>query len=70
VTDGELRVRVAAPPVDGAANQALLRLLADELGVPRRATTLLAGETSRRKRITVAGISAEELRIRWPGLVG
>ena len=51
--DGALRVRLAAPPVDGQANSELLRWLASELHVPQRAVTLLRGQTSRRKQVRV-----------------
>jgi len=68
--DGVLRVRVAAPPVDGAANKALLRLLADELGVPRGAVRLLSGEASRTKVVEADGVDAAVLAARWPGLRG
>jgi len=51
--DGALRVRLAAPPVDGKANAQLLGWLADELGCPKRAITLLRGDTSRRKQVQV-----------------
>lgn len=66
--DGVLRVRVAAPPVDGAANKSLLRLLADELGVPRGAVRLVSGETSRVKVVEVDGVDPAMLAARWPGL--
>ena len=48
-----LRARVSAPPEDGAANEALLRLLAKACGVPRRALTLEAGATQRVKRVRI-----------------
>ncbi|MDE2369656.1 MAG: DUF167 domain-containing protein [Burkholderiales bacterium] len=51
--DGCLRVRLAAPPVDGKANDALIAWLADELGLPRRAVRLLRGDASRRKQVEV-----------------
>ena len=51
--DGALRVRLAAPPVDGRANAQLLGWLADELGCPKRAVTLLRGEASRRKQVAI-----------------
>jgi uncharacterized protein YggU (UPF0235/DUF167 family) len=63
-----LRVRVAAPPIEGAANQALLRLLADEIGVARRSVRLVAGAAGRRKIVVVEGVSAEEILSRWPDL--
>jgi uncharacterized protein YggU (UPF0235/DUF167 family) len=66
--DGVLRARVAAPPVEGAANQALLRLLADELGVARRAVRLVAGAAGRQKLVVVEGMTPEDVLARWPGL--
>lgn len=48
--DGALRIRLAAPPVDGAANHALHRWLSDELGLPLARITLVRGDTSRRKQ--------------------
>ena len=50
-----LRARVSAPPEDGAANAALLALLADELDMPKRAVTLASGATQRVKRVHIAG---------------
>jgi uncharacterized protein YggU (UPF0235/DUF167 family) len=68
VTDGVLRVRVAAPAVGGAANQALLRLLADELGLGRRSVRLVAGAAGRQKLVVVEGVEADAVVARWPGL--
>ena len=68
VTEGVLRVRVSAPPVDGAANQALVRLLADELGIARRDVRIVAGEGSRSKVVVLDGVTRERLAVRWPGL--
>ena len=62
VHDGALKVSLTAPPVEGAANDALLRLLAKTLGVPRRAVTLLHGEQARSKTVRVEGLDAEQLR--------
>jgi uncharacterized protein YggU (UPF0235/DUF167 family) len=70
VTDGVLAVRVSAPPVEGAANQALLRLIAAELDVPRRDVRLVAGAGGRRKLVVVDGITPGRLAVRWPGLGG
>jgi uncharacterized protein (TIGR00251 family) len=56
--DGLLKLQLAAPPVDGEANAALLEFLAKQLGVPRRQVTLSAGDASRRKRVTVVGVDA------------
>ncbi len=68
VADGVLRVRVAASPVEGAANAALVRLLADELDVPRTDVRLVAGVTGRLKRIVVDGLGQERVSERWPGI--
>ncbi len=51
--DGALRVRLAAPPVDGKANDTLLRWLAGELGLPRRAVELVRGASARRKAVEI-----------------
>lgn len=59
-----VRVRVAAAPVDGRANEALVRLLADALEVPRGRVRVVAGMTSRRKQVEVEGVSAEDLVMR------
>ena len=67
VRDGALLVRLAAAPVDGEANAALLVLLADALDVPRRAITLVAGERARRKRLRIDGLSPEAVRARLAG---
>src|SRR5574343_1212403 len=49
-----LKIRLAAPPVDGKANQALISWLANALGCPQSAITLLRGQTSRRKTLCIA----------------
>jgi uncharacterized protein (TIGR00251 family) len=51
-----IRIRVAAPPSDNAANEDLIRFLAERLKVPRAAVRLEAGATARRKRIEITGI--------------
>ena len=52
--DGALRLRLAAPPIDGRANEALVAWLAKSLGVPRRDVEVLRGEATRRKQVAVA----------------
>jgi hypothetical protein len=59
-----LKVRLAAPPVDGAANEALVRWIAQSLGVPRAAVTLAAGAGSRTKTVDVAGADPDDVRRR------
>jgi uncharacterized protein len=68
VVDGVLRARVGAPAVEGAANNALIRLLADELGVARRDVRIVAGAGSRQKLVVVDGIEAGVVAAHWPGL--
>jgi uncharacterized protein YggU (UPF0235/DUF167 family) len=68
VIDGVLRARVGAPAVEGAANNALIRLIAEELGVPRSDVRIVAGATSRQKLVVVDGADAEAIVARWPGL--
>ena len=61
VEGNALRVRVAAPPVDGAANAALVRLLAGVVGVARSDVAIVAGESGRRKRVAFAGVEPDLL---------
>ena len=68
VNDGVLRARVAAPPVDGAANDALVRLIADALAVSRARVRIVAGASGRRKVIEIEGLVPALARSRWPGL--
>ena len=64
---GELHVRVTAAPADGAANEAVIRLLARELRVPRSSVSLVFGASSRHKRLRIDGIDAAAVRARWAG---
>jgi uncharacterized protein (TIGR00251 family) len=68
VRGDRLLVRLQAPPVDGAANAALIDFVAAALDVPKRAVTIVAGERSRQKRVRVAGVDAAtaETRLRAP----
>ena len=68
VVDGVLKVKVMAPAVEGAANNALIRLLAEELGIARRDIRIVAGATSRQKLVVVEGIEEDAIVARWPGL--
>ena len=61
VRDGALYVRLQAPPVDGAANEALVKLLAGSLGVPRRSVRVVSGATARRKVVDIDGITAADV---------
>jgi uncharacterized protein len=66
--DGALRARVAAPPVDDAANRALLKLIADELKTSRLNIRIVAGAATRRKTLVVEGVARTTILARWPGL--
>jgi uncharacterized protein YggU (UPF0235/DUF167 family) len=68
VRDGVLLARVAARPVDGAANEALRRLLAAALEIAPSRVRLASGGTSRTKRMELHGVTAELVRSRWPGV--
>jgi len=57
VLGAELKVRIAAPPVDSAANEALVEFLAKTLQLPRRAVTLVRGATSRSKLLRLDGVA-------------
>jgi uncharacterized protein len=56
-----LKVRLTAPPVNGAANVALVELLADTIGIPARAITIVAGASSRMKVVELEGVTDERV---------
>jgi uncharacterized protein (TIGR00251 family) len=60
--DEALVIRLAAPPVDGAANEALIRFLASTLQIPRRAIQIRSGEHARNKRLSIDGVTLEQIR--------
>jgi hypothetical protein len=60
--DGALLVRLNAPPVDGAANDALIAFLAAVLDTPRSTIRIVGGERGRHKRVAIAGISPDRVR--------
>lgn len=59
-----LKVKVHAPPLEGRANDELCAFLAGTLGLPRRAVTVAAGETSRQKLVRIEGLTLAEVRAR------
>ncbi|GAC1380217.1 MAG: hypothetical protein NVSMB33_06060 [Ktedonobacteraceae bacterium] len=61
---GNLKVHLADPPVDGAANDALIAFLADHLGLPKRAVTVVRGATSRQKIVEITGLTPEEVKLK------
>ena len=56
--DGQLKIQLAAPPVDGEANAELIRFVAKKFGIPARQVELVAGDASRRKRLRIHGLDA------------
>lgn len=64
VREGSLEVSVNAPPVDGAANAAIIEALADALGVPKRDVHLVRGDSARAKLFEVAGVTESQARAR------
>ena len=60
-------MRLAAPPVDGAANEALVALLAEQLGVPKRHISIVRGASSRQKIVEIAGVTPENLEQKLRG---
>jgi len=67
---GVLKARLTAPPVDGAANEALIALLAERLGLPKRDIHIVHGATSRRKAVEIAGMTPEALEEKMGGRGG
>lgn len=59
--DGCIKIRLAAPPVDGAANAALVEFVADQLAIAKSRVRITAGLTSRRKTVEVDGVTAAQL---------
>lgn len=59
--DGALKVRIASPPVDGAANAELIRLLAKQFSISRSYVVIIGGQTSKTKQIRMTGITAAQI---------
>ena len=62
--EGAVVIRVSAPPVDGRANEAVCRLIAERVGVPKSAVRVVRGHTGRDKQVRVDGVSADQVRRR------
>lgn len=58
-----IRIRLQAPPVDGAANEELVRFIAERVGVPRGRVTIVAGHQARRKLVAIEGVEDAEARL-------
>jgi uncharacterized protein (TIGR00251 family) len=64
VHNGALKIKVTAPPVDDAANRAVIEYLADRLGIPRSRLSILSGARSRNKILDIKGMSLENFHKR------
>jgi uncharacterized protein (TIGR00251 family) len=62
---GALKIKLRAPAVEGKANAALVRFLAEQMKLPRHAIVLQSGQRSRDKLLRIDGLSEEEVRMRW-----
>jgi uncharacterized protein (TIGR00251 family) len=62
--ESSILIRLAAPPVEGAANDALIAFLSELLHVPKRAVTIVSGEQAREKRVRIDGLSAADARVK------
>jgi uncharacterized protein (TIGR00251 family) len=59
--DGSFKIRLTAPPVDGAANEALVRFLADTLSVAKSQVEIVSGHTSREKIVSISGVGEADV---------
>ena len=64
IVDGRVRVRLTAPPVDGSANDALIKFLASQFGVPRSSVEIVSGAHGRNKQVLLRGIDGTEAKAR------
>jgi uncharacterized protein (TIGR00251 family) len=60
-----LKVKIHAPPTDGKANERLCAFIAEELSLPKGAVTLVLGASARQKRLSIQGLSEEQVRLRF-----
>lgn len=67
--DGILRIRIRAVPEKGKANEALLALLAEELKIPKSALKIVSGHSARIKRVSIEGLTKDEITIRLEPLI-
>lgn len=67
--DGAMKVRIASPPVDGAANAELIKLLAKTLAISKADIEIVSGHTSKTKQIRLSGVTPREFELRFgPGI--
>lgn len=62
--NGELKIKLSAPPVDGKANEELIEFLSELLALPKRQIHLIRGETNRHKTVEIASLSLDEVRLK------
>ncbi len=67
VEDGALKIKLTAPPVEGAANAALIEFIADWLGIRRSVVSIVSGDKARNKLVRVQGVTTEQITQRVPG---
>ena len=61
IHEGELKLRLTSPPVDGAANECCREFLAKQLKVPKSAISLISGDSSRHKRLRISGATTQQI---------
>jgi hypothetical protein len=59
--DGSLKIRLTAPPVDGAANEALVKFLSDTLSISKSSVEIVSGHTGRQKIVRISGMSEDDV---------
>ena len=64
---GKLKVRLTSPPIDGAANEALVALLAEQLALPKRQITIVRGASGRQKTVEITGVTLEDVEQKLNG---
>jgi len=64
IHEGRLKIRIAAPPVDGEANEELIRFVARFFDLPKSAVSIAQGHRGKRKRVLLTGVSCESVRAR------
>ena len=69
VREGRLVVKVTAPPVDAAANEAVVALLAEALGLPKRSISIVIGATGRSKTVELSGVTEDAIRARLSAIL-
>ena len=63
IHNGEIKIKITAPPIDGRANEGLIEYLSDLFDVPKRDIILVKGETGRHKTVDIAGVALEAARL-------